>query len=206
MSTFRYQHIKGTIQDVRDKLYISELGVNTNKDNEAIYLKNENGEVIEFSPKKAMDDNVAILNERIKAISELVGVEGDNTEGYDDSGSGILDEVHRNLAEAREKLKKINEKRIVYWSEDEGAGRRHIVLPNHDSIVGTMKSGDNANLLMLSKWDKADIGSAKVEVNLNGKGERPTYNDLDEIALTKDIPTLEVEGKVLVVNTFLNKK
>lgn len=53
------------------------------------------------------------------------------------------------------------------------------------------EAGDGAQLLGLSKWNKVEVGSSKVQLNLNGpKGEddRPTYNDDFKIALQKDIP------------------
>lgn len=66
-------------------------------------------------------------------------------------------------------------------------GRKGIVLANHDTILGTTTSGGTVNVAMVSKWDKVDLGSTQVSINLNGKDERPTYNDDEEIALLKDI-------------------
>ena len=66
-------------------------------------------------------------------------------------------------------------------------GRKGIVLANHDTILGTTTSGGSVNVAMVSKWDKVDLGSSQVSINLNGKDERPTYNDDEEIALLKDI-------------------
>ena len=40
---------------------------------------------------------------------------------------------------------------------------------------------------MVSKWNKADFGSASIELNFNGSKERPTYNDEVELALLTDI-------------------
>lgn len=55
--------------------------------------------------------------------------------------------------------------------------RRHILLKNHDSIVGTMTSGDNGSLLMMSKWDKVDIGTTKAQMNLNSPNGVVQVND-----------------------------
>lgn len=68
-----------------------------------------------------------------------------------------------------------------------GEGRKTIQLSNYDSISGIDTKGEGHNLVMLSKWDKANFGAPGVELNLNGSADRPTYNDTKEIALTEDI-------------------
>lgn len=68
-----------------------------------------------------------------------------------------------------------------------GEGRKTIQLSNYDNISGIDTKGEGHNLVMLSKWDKADFGALGVELNLNGSADRPTYNDTKEIALTEDI-------------------
>lgn len=68
-----------------------------------------------------------------------------------------------------------------------GEGRKTIQLSNYDNISGIDTNGEGHNLVMLSKWDKADFGAPGVELNLNGSADRPTYNDTKEIALTEDI-------------------
>lgn len=68
-----------------------------------------------------------------------------------------------------------------------GEGRKTIQLSNYDNISGIDTKGEGYNLVMLSKWDKADFGAPGVELNLNGSADRPTYNDTKEIALTEDI-------------------
>ena len=73
----------------------------------------------------------------------------------------------------------------------ENPGRKAIVLKNHDVILGTTTTGQTNSLVMISKWDKADFGSASVTLNLNGKDEHPTYNDNKEIAFVDDIPSVE---------------
>ena len=68
-----------------------------------------------------------------------------------------------------------------------GEGRKTIQLSNYDNISSIDTKGEGHNLVMLSKWDKADFGAPGVELNLNGSADRPTYNDTKEIALTEDI-------------------
>lgn len=75
---------------------------------------------------------------------------------------------------------------VVKYQES-GEGRKTIQLSNYDNISGIDTKGEGHNLVMLSKWDKADFGAPGVELNLNGSADRPTYNDTKEIALTEDI-------------------
>ena len=65
--------------------------------------------------------------------------------------------------------------------------RKAITLKNHDCILGASTSGETYNIAMVSKWDKVDLGSASLELNLNGKADHPTYNDSKEIAFIEDI-------------------
>ena len=85
---------------------------------------------------------------------------------------------------------------MVEWSDISDAqnpNRKSIKLNNHDSILGKDSNGGEYNLAMVSKWNKADFGSASLEINLNGKNARPTYNDETELALVSDIDTAKTE-------------
>lgn len=72
----------------------------------------------------------------------------------------------------------------VEWTEST-PGRNHIVLKNHDSILGTATDGSTYNVAMVSKWDVADFGSAQLHANLNSKDGIVTIND-DKVIATKD--------------------
>lgn len=76
-----------------------------------------------------------------------------------------------------------------FQNPNDDALRKTIKLANHDTISGVDTTGAGRNLIMLSKWDKVDVGAAGVSINLNGKDARPTYNDEKELALKEDIPT-----------------
>lgn len=67
--------------------------------------------------------------------------------------------------------------------------RKAIILKNHDTILGTDTNGSTYNLAMLSKWDKADFGSNKIEFNINSS-ERPTVNDTEKISYISDLENL----------------
>lgn len=65
--------------------------------------------------------------------------------------------------------------------ESQPVERKTIQLANYDSISGMNTAGnDAANLIMMSKWDKVDIGSSRYPVNLNGS--EFTLNDNRDIA------------------------
>ena len=84
----------------------------------------------------------------------------------------------------------------VEWVEST-PGRKHIVLKNHDSILGTATDSSTYNLAMVSKWDVADLGSAQLHTNLNSKDGNVTIND-DKMIATKD----EVEAVDTKVNAI----
>ena len=77
-------------------------------------------------------------------------------------------------------------------SDSENLERKTIQLKNHDSISGLNTDGTGFNIAMVSKWNKVDLGSAGIELNLNGSAERPTYNDDEELALLKDVEDIKV--------------
>lgn len=81
----------------------------------------------------------------------------------------------------------------VDWTESE-AGRKHIALKNHDSILGTATDGSTYNLAMVSKWDVADFGSAQLHANLNSKDGSVTIND-DKVIATEDYVTAAIATK-----------
>ena len=72
----------------------------------------------------------------------------------------------------------------VNWTEST-PGRNHIVLKNHDSILGTGTDGVSTyNVAMVSKWDVADFGSNQIHMNLNTV-DNVTIND-DKVIVTND--------------------
>ena len=64
--------------------------------------------------------------------------------------------------------------------------RKFIQLANHDALSGISTTGDGANLIMMSKWDKVDIGTSKYPCNLN-TNDVITINDDKVIATTEDV-------------------
>lgn len=80
---------------------------------------------------------------------------------------------------------------FVEWSVR--GDRKHIVLDNHDNILGVGTDGNEYNLAMVSKWDVADFGSASLPMNLNSKDGKVTIND-DKVVATLDDVQSTVEG------------
>lgn len=73
---------------------------------------------------------------------------------------------------------------VKYKSYEEG--RNTIELANHDSISGLDTNGTGYNLVMLSKWNKADFGATGVTLNLNTM-DNVTINDDKVVATVDDI-------------------
>ena len=97
----------------------------------------------------------------------------------------------------------------VEWTDistTENPNRKSVVLNNHDTLLGKKTDGAAVNIAMVSKWDKVDLGSAQVELNLNGSAERPTYNDEKEIALIDDIDALVESVEVNIPIRSLSDK
>lgn len=96
----------------------------------------------------------------------------------------------------KEEVSALDEKKVD-WTEST-PGRKHIVLKNHDSVLGTALDGSTYNLAMVSKWDVADFGSSSLHLNLNSKDGVATINDDKQIAITDDIAAAktELEGKI----------
>ena len=142
----------------------------------------------EIADKLADNDDVAAaLTTQISDLSEKVDEEVSRSTIEDEEAKARLQTLETGLSELKEKA-------VLYddVATEENPGRKAIILENHDTIVGKGTDGASYNLVMLSKWNKADFGSASVEINLNGSAERPTYNDDEEIALMKDIDAIKL--------------
>lgn len=119
-----------------------------------------------------LESTVDYTKELVEANKQTV--EDLNTKVVDNT-SDITD-INRRLEEA------------VFYSKINDT-RKTIQLKNYDSISGVSTTGAGINIAMVSKWDKVDLGSAQIPINLNGSETRPTYNDSKEIALMDDVNT-----------------
>lgn len=85
------------------------------------------------------------------------------------------------------------------------AKRKTIQLENFDTISAKSTTGTPHNLIMLSKWDKVDVGASGVTMNLNTK-DRIQVNDSDYVALDSEVKKVKeqvepIAEKVQVVET-----
>ena len=110
--------------------------------------------------------------------------------------SAIDTEKSRAEAKENELAEEIDKK--VEWTEST-LGRNHIVLKNHDSILGTATDGGTYNVAMVSKWDVADFGSAQLHLNLNSK-DAATIND-DQVIATENVVDAKIEAAVSAINS-----
>lgn len=95
----------------------------------------------------------------------------------------------------------------VFWTQfTAGADpslRNTIQLANHDSISGLTVEGKGVNLIMVSRWDKVDIGSPSLIANLNAKDGVVQINDDKVIATVDQIPSmLEIATSTEMVEMF----
>lgn len=146
---------------------------------------NEKITVVEGKADKNTEDIVSV-NEKITTV-----------EGKADAvNTRIDDEVNPAIAEAKAKADN-----SVQWvplpGVEDRPDRKCITLGNHDVILGYSEvDQDNCSLIMLSKWDKVDVGSAKKAINLNTPtGVRPTIQEAhqsgenaNQMAYLSDIP------------------
>lgn len=159
----------------------------------------------------AREEGDAKLQAAIDELAEKVNGEGADLtelEGKIEKNAADIATVNNNLVEAVNNINKnvadgfstINgglnneirpelEKAVKYedTATEQNPGRKTIFLNNHDNICGKTTDGSAVNIAMVSKWNKVDLGSSSVEINLNGSAERPTYNNSKQIALLEDV-------------------
>lgn len=139
------------------------------------------------SEASRVDGMVNQINENVASSIETLNnnlVEAVNNinknvaDGFSTINGGLNNEIRPEL-----------EKAVKYedTATEQNPGRKTIFLNNHDNICGKTTDGSAVNIAMVSKWNKVDLGSSSVEINLNGSAERPTYNDSKQIALLEDV-------------------
>lgn len=77
--------------------------------------------------------------------------------------------------------------------------RKTIQLNNYDSISGVGTDGHGYNIAMVSKWDKVDLGTASLTMNLNSKDGVVQINDDKTVATVDQIPSVD---NLVTVETF----
>ena len=146
----------------------------------------------------ATETDITSINEKnAEQDTAIVGEAERATAAESELESKVIAEQARAEAKEAELVAKDKEQdgeitKKVEWVEST-PGRKHIVLKNHDSVLGTATDSSTYNLVMVSKWDVADLGSAQLHTNLNSKDGNVTIND-DKMVATKDEVESAVEG------------
>ena len=185
----------------------------------------------EFAPKVAKIDvpeGSTIVKEIDKAVADLVNGAPETldtikevADAIEQNGDAIyalndivtknkvaIDSVDAEQKATAEKLATLDSKAVKY--QEFGTNRKTIQLANYDTISGVTTKGLGVNLVMVSKWDKADFGSAQIETNLNAKDGIVTINDTETVATVKQVGeaagqlNTKFEGKLETVNSAID--
>lgn len=140
-------------------------------------VNGEGADLTELEEKieKNAADIATVNNNLVEAVNNI---NKNVADGFSTINGGLNNEIRPEL-----------EKAVKYedTATEQNPGRKTIFLNNHDNICGKTTDGSAVNIAMVSKWNKVDLGSSSVEINLNGSAERPTYNDSKQIALLEDV-------------------
>lgn len=140
-------------------------------------VNDEGADLTELEGKieKNAADIATVNNNLVEAVNNI---NKNVADGFSTINGGLDNEIRPEL-----------EKAVKYedTATEQNPGRKTIFLNNHDNICGKTTDGSAVNIAMVSKWNKVDLGSSSVEINLNGSAERPTYNDSKQIALLEDV-------------------
>lgn len=140
-------------------------------------INGESGDLSELEGKveKNAADIATVNSNLVEAVNNI---NKNMADGFNTINGGINNEIRPEL-----------EKAVKYedTATEQNPGRKTIFLNNHDNICGKTTDGGSVNIAMVSKWNKVDLGSTAIELNLNGSAEHPTYNDSKEIAFLEDV-------------------
>ena len=140
-------------------------------------VNDEGADLTELGGKieKNAADIATVNNNLVEAVNNI---NKNVADGFSTINGGLDNEIRPEL-----------EKAVKYedTATEQNPGRKTIFLNNHDNICGKTTDDSAVNIAMVSKWNKVDLGSSSVEINLNGSAERPTYNDSKQIALLEDV-------------------
>lgn len=147
----------------------------------------------------------------IKEVADAIEQNGDAIDTLNDivtKNKVAIDSVDAEQKATAEKLATLDSKAVKY--QEFGENRKTIQLANYDTISGVTTKGLGVNLAMVSKWDKADFGSAQIETNLNAKDGIVTINDTETVATVKQVGeaagqlNTKFEGKLETVNSAID--
>lgn len=138
----------------------------------------------------------------IKEVADAIEQNGDAIDALNDivtKNKVAIDSVDAEQKATAEKLATLDSKAVKY--QEFGENRKTIQLANYDTISGVTTKGLGVNLAMVSKWDKVDLGSSQVSMNLNSLDGQVTINDGKVVATLDDI-----SGSETATNALIDKK
>ena len=159
------------------------------------------GKLADYATVEALNTEIERATAKENEVTEALNVEAQRATAAESELEGkVTAEQARAEAKEAELVAKDEEldAKKVDWTESDG-GRKHIVLKNHDNILGTATDGGTYNLAMVSKWDVADFGSAQLHLNLNSK-DAATIND-DQVIATENVVDTKIEDAVSAINS-----
>ena len=180
--------IESTVSAKADK---AELETLATKDEVAAVEAKVDAIVIPDVSELATKEEVSAVDEKVDAL-EIPSIEGLAKSADVTAEIAAAVENKADKAELEPLATKEELENKVDWTEST-PGRKHIVLKNHDSLLGTATDGTTYNVAMVSKWDVADFGSAQLHLNLNTKDGVATINDNKNIA-TEDYVSAAIDG------------
>lgn len=132
------------------------------------------------------------------------------SKGVDDA---ITSAIRTNGVQIQDTGKKISDIPFykAFQNANDPAPRKTIQLANHDTISGIKTDGTGVNIAMVSKWDKVDLGSSQIQMNLNSNAD-VTINDQDVILTNANfanhftIPSTEGFATEIFVTEGLDSK
>ena len=143
------------------------------------------GELLSAIAEKASNTDLSAETERAQAAEEAIDAKVDAKADAATMNEELtalknkdIELDGKNASQDEEIAKKVE------WTEST-PGRNHIVLKNHDSVLGTATDGTTYNLAMVSKWDVADFGTSNLHLNLN-TSDAVTVND-NKVVATEDV-------------------
>lgn len=147
----------------------------------------------ETAINQMIDTKLNPLIERITTIESTA----DYTKELAEANKQAIEDLNTKVVDNTSDITDINRRleEAVFYSKIDDT-RKTIQLKNYDSISGVSTTGEGINIAMVSKWDKVDLGSTQIPINLNGSETRPTYNDSKEIALMDDVKLKADAGNV----------
>ena len=169
----------------------------------------------------AISANADAIAENVQAIEDVSAAVAEEATAREDADNAIktevdekiaplavkaevTEEINAAVAPLQESVDKLEVKKVD-WTEST-PGRNHIVLKNHDSILGTATDGSTYNVAMVSKWDVADFGSSSLHLNLNSKDGVATINDDKQIAIVDQVDAVEAKVDAIDLEPYATKE